>query len=66
VTLADTQAIALLTGRAPPTIRSWAHRGQLARRGTGPRNRALYSITEAEELAARLGPGRNTQDHVQH
>ena len=53
--LADTQAIALLTGRAPATIRSWAHRGLLSRRGTGPRNRALYSVTEAAGLAARLG-----------
>jgi hypothetical protein len=52
--LADTQAIALLTGRAPATVRSWAHRGLLARRGTGPRGRALYDVGEAERLAARL------------
>jgi hypothetical protein len=53
--LADTQAIALLTGRAPATVRSWAHRGLLARRGTGERGRALYDVAEAEQLAARLG-----------
>jgi hypothetical protein len=52
--LADAQAIAIITGRAPATIRSWAHRGLLARHGTGPRRRTLYSVTEAEQLAARL------------
>ena len=52
--LADTAAIALLTGRKPGTIRSWAHRGLLKRRGTDKRGRALYSLTEAEALAGRL------------
>ena len=54
--LADTQAIAALTGRTPATIRSWAHRypDRLPRHGTGKRNRALYDVTEAEQLAAWL------------
>jgi hypothetical protein len=52
--LTDTQAIALMTGRPPATIRSWAHRGLLTRHGTGPRRRALYDISEASELATRM------------
>ena len=48
--LADTQAIAFMTHRAPATIRSWAHRGLLERRGTGPRGIALYSVEEAESV----------------
>jgi hypothetical protein len=52
--LADAQAIALATGRAPSTIRAWASKGWLARRGTDPRGRVLYDITEARKLAERL------------
>lgn len=52
--LADTAAIALATGRPESTIRYWAHRGWLTRHGTGPRNRALYDLTEATQLAQRL------------
>jgi hypothetical protein len=57
--LADTNAIAKMTGRSPATIRSWAHRGHLLRRGTGrPRGRgqprALYDVEEAEELAKSM------------
>jgi hypothetical protein len=54
--LADTQAIAALTGRKPATIRSWAHRypRRLPRRGTGEHGRALYDVEEAEELAMSL------------
>jgi len=54
--LADTQAIALLVGRSPATIRSWAHRypHRMPRRGTGSRNRALYAIADAEDTAAWL------------
>ena len=49
--LADTEAIAHLVKRPQPTIRWWAHRGLLTRRGTGPHRRALYDIDEAKELA---------------
>lgn len=52
--LADTEAIAFLTGRRPSTIRHWAHRGWLARKGTDHRRRALYDVDEAQALAARL------------
>ncbi len=66
--LADTQAIALLTGRSPATIRSWAFRypDRLPRRGTGKHKRALYDVTDAEELAVWLAAGGNTRDLVQH
>jgi hypothetical protein len=64
--LADTQAIAALTGRKPATIRSWAHRypDRLPRRGTSrPRGRgqprALYDVEEAEKLAASLAALEN-------
>ena len=48
--LADTHAIALMTRRAPSTIRSWAHRGHLQRRGTDWRGRALYALEDAEAI----------------
>lgn len=51
--LADTQAIALLTRRAPSTIRSWAARSLLTRRGTMGA-RALYDVDEAQKLAAEI------------
>jgi hypothetical protein len=64
--LADTAAIALATGRRPATIRYWAHRGWLHRRGTGPHGRALYDLTEASELAAKLAALDNPPDVRQH
>lgn len=64
--LADTAAIALSVGRPEATIRYWAHRGWLARRGTGPRGRALYDVTEAGELAAKLAALDNGPDVRQH
>lgn len=63
--LADTAAIAVATGRKAATIRSWAHRDLLARRGTDQRGRTLYDIDEAQALAIRLHGG-NTRDLVQH
>ncbi len=59
--LADTRAIALITGRKPATIRSWAHRypHRLPRRGTGTRCRALYDVEEAEQLAMSLATLEN-------
>lgn len=51
--LADTHAIAHMTHVTPATIRKWAQRGHLTRKGTGPRNRALYSITQAEQHAMK-------------
>ena len=63
--LADAQAIAIATGRKPSTIRSWANRGLLERRGTDARGRTLYDLAEATQLASRLALG-NHSHHVQH
>lgn len=64
--LADAQAIALITGRKPATIRSWASRGLLPRHGTRGR-RVLYDVEEAQALAtsidARAGHGSETVPH---
>jgi hypothetical protein len=57
-TLADTFMIARMTRRAPGTVRSWASRGLLTRKGTGKRGRALYDMDEAEALAVRLDMAR--------
>jgi uncharacterized protein YjcR len=64
--LADTQAIAHMTGVAPGTVRSWAsrHKDKLPRRGHDQRGRTLYDIAEAQDLAAELAkslPARNTE-----
>ena len=66
--LADTQAIALTTGRTPSTIRTWARRypDLMPRRGTGKHRRALYDVEEAEKIAARLAAGGITCHRVQH
>lgn len=57
--LADTQAIAFFARRSPATVRSWAHRGLLTRRGTDQRGRALYDLNEVAELVAKLDkPGQ--------
>jgi hypothetical protein len=56
--LADTYMIALITRRKPGTVRSWASRGLLTRKGTGKRGRALYDMDEAEALAVRLDMAR--------
>ena len=55
MTLADTEAIAYMLGKPPATIRSWAHRGHLRRRGTGPRQTALYDVDEVLKFATRRG-----------
>jgi hypothetical protein len=64
--LAPTESIAVLVGRPEPTIRYWAHRGWLHRRGTGPRGRAMYDVDEAQELAAKLAPLDNPAELHQH
>jgi MerR HTH family regulatory protein len=63
--LADTQAIAVLTGRPASTIRWWAHKGWLTRRGTDEQGRALYDPEEAARVA-RLHPLDNGADVRQH
>jgi len=64
--LADTAAIAVLTGRPEPTIRGWAHRGWLTRRGTGPHGRAMYDVDDAQELAAKLAALDKAADVRKH
>lgn len=56
--LVDTQAAAAAGIVSPATVRSWAHRGWLVRRGTGRRNRALYDLAEVYGVAADLRAGR--------
>jgi DNA-binding transcriptional MerR regulator len=50
VILADTQAIAFMARVEPSTVRSWACRGLIKRRGTGRRGIALYAVEDAEAL----------------
>lgn len=57
MTLADTQAIAFMTQRTPATIRSWAHRGLITRRGTGLHGIALYAVEDAEALVDKQRHG---------
>lgn len=61
--LADTQAVALATGRAPSTIRSWAHNNLITRKGVDAKGRALYDLDEAADLADALD-ARENKDHV--
>jgi len=49
--LLDTVALAAFLDVRPATVRSWARRRKLARRGTDDHRRALYSVTQASELA---------------
>ena len=49
--LADTTALAAWLQVKPGTVRSWASRGWLTRRGHDRRGRTLYSLTEAAALA---------------
>jgi hypothetical protein len=47
----DAYAVASrLPGLRPVTVRKWAQRGQLERRGTGPHGRALYSLADIYRL----------------
>lgn len=48
--LADTTALAAWLKVKPGTVRSWASRGWLTRRGRDARGRTLYSVTEASTL----------------
>jgi len=53
--LADGPALAKFFSVSPATVRSWAHRGQLEKRGTDERGRNLYSVAEAQALAEKAG-----------
>lgn len=55
--LVDTQAAAAAGIVSPATVRSWAHRGWLERKGTGQHNRALYNLEDVYRVAAALRAG---------
>jgi hypothetical protein len=55
--LVDTQAAAVAVGVAPVTVRSWAHRGWLERKGTGSGNRAVWDLGKVYDVAAALARG---------
>ncbi len=50
--LVDTYALAAFLGIPPATLRSWAHRGKITRRGTSPQGWALYDAAEVAGVAA--------------
>lgn len=54
--LADALALAALLHVSPATVRSWAHRGRISRRGRDHRGRTLYSVAEATALATPSKP----------
>lgn len=51
--LVDAQALALLLDVKAATIRQWARRGKLQRRGKDKQGRTLYDIAEARQLAGQ-------------
>lgn len=51
--LVDAQALALLLDVKAATIRQWARRGKLQRRGKDKQGRTLYAIAEARQLAGQ-------------
>lgn len=50
--LADTVAIASFVRVKPATVRSWARRGKLDRRGHDAKGRTLYSVEQAQALVS--------------
>ncbi|MFJ4168371.1 hypothetical protein ACIPY3_02560 [Paenarthrobacter sp. NPDC089714] len=56
--LVDTVAAAAAVQRKPGTVRSWAARGDLERRGRDDRGRTVYSLADVYEVAARTGGGK--------
>lgn len=65
VVLVDTQAAAVAVHVAPATVRSWAHRGWLERKGTGRGNRAVWDLGRVYEVAAALARGETPGRAVQ-
>ena len=59
VVLVDTQAAAVAVQVAPATVRSWAHRGYLERKGTGPGSGrvGLYDLGQVYSVAAAIARG---------
>lgn len=52
-TLVDSQAAAMAVGVGAATIRKWAQRGHLPRRGKDHKGRTLYWINDVYTAAAR-------------
>lgn len=59
VVLVDTQAAAVAVHVAPSTIRTWARRGYVERKGTGPGSGrvGLYDLGQVYSVAAALARG---------
>ncbi|WPM94398.1 MerR-like transcriptional regulator [Arthrobacter phage Cupello] len=59
VVLVDTQAAAVAVSVSPATVRSWAHRGYLERKGTGPGSGrpAQYDLGQVYNVAAAIARG---------
>ena len=53
----DTRAAAALLGVSDGTIRSWASRGQLQRRGINERRRTVYSVDDLYAMKPRAAQG---------
>lgn len=52
MTLLDLYAAHAATGKSPATLRTWIHRGELARHGYDDRGRALVDLHEVQTLIA--------------
>lgn len=61
--LVDAVALALLLNVQPATIRQWARRGKLTRRGQDKQGRTLYAIAEARSLSAKQAAADGTKQH---
>lgn len=48
--LVDTVAAALAVRVEPSTIRTWANRGKIEKRGKDRRGRSLYSLTDVRRV----------------
>ncbi|QOP64961.1 MerR-like helix-turn-helix DNA binding domain protein [Arthrobacter phage Brynnie] len=54
----DSVAAAAAAGVKPATLRGWAHRGLLERKGTDSKGRALYDLGAVYGTAERVAAGR--------
>lgn len=63
VVLVDTVAAATAAGVPASTLRGWAHRGLLERKGKDARGRAVYSLADVYRVAGavRYPRGLNVQ-----
>ncbi|WNM65735.1 MerR-like helix-turn-helix DNA binding domain protein [Arthrobacter phage Vulpecula] len=61
--LVDSVAAATAAGVKPATLRGWAHRGLLERKGTDSKGRAVYDLADVYRTAGavRYPRGLNVQ-----